>query len=161
MRRATTVLSAFAFTVALAGTATAAEPERRLTPREAAALPAEGAVAGTSGLFGITTTVLSGDPAKAGPYTVRLYVPAHMTIKAHTHRDDRAAIVVSGIWWFGYGANADPRALKRLPPGSFYTEPAGQPHFARTGEAPAVVYISGFGPTDTVYVDPADDPNRK
>jgi quercetin dioxygenase-like cupin family protein len=154
-------LSALAFVVVVAGSAMAAEPEQRLTPREAAGLPAEGAVAGTSGLSGITTTVLSGDPTKAGPYTVRLYVPAHMAIKAHTHRDDRAATVVSGVWWFGYGPKADPRALKRLPPGSFYTEPAGQPHFARTGDEPAVVYITGFGPTDTVYVDPADDPNSK
>src|SRR4051794_38552725 len=108
----------------------AAERPTRLTPSEIAALPAEGAVAGTSGVSGITTTVLSGNPNQAGPYTIRLYVPAHTTIQAHTHRDERAAVVTSGDWWFGYGVAADAKALKRLPVGSFYTEPAGQPHFA-------------------------------
>ena len=38
------------------------------------------------------------------------------------------------------------------------TEPAGAPHFAMTGDMPAVVYISGIGPTSTTYVDPANAP---
>jgi hypothetical protein len=37
--------------------------------------------------------------------------------------------------------------------GSFYTEPAGAPHFAGTEDQPAVVDITGFGPSDTIYVD--------
>ena len=140
--------------------AAAAERPTRLTPNEIAALPAEGAVAGTSGVSGITTTVLSGDPNQTGPYTIQLYVPAHTTIQAHTHRDERAAVVTSGTWWFGYGAKADAKALKRLPVGSFYTEPKGQPHFARTEDTPAVVYITGFGPTDTQYINASDSPRR-
>lgn len=137
------------------------EPLARLAPRDITGLPAEGAVAGTSRVSGVTTTVLSGDPGRAGIYTIRLYVPAHTTIRAHSHRDDRSAVVVSGIWWFGYGAKADAATLKPLPAGSFYTEPAGQPHFARTGDNPVVVYITGLGPTDTVYVNPADEPSRR
>ena len=42
---------------------------------------------------------------------------------------------------------------------SFYTEPAGSAHFARTGDEPAIVYITGVGPTDTVYVDAAQAPH--
>lgn len=126
--------------------------QTRLTPAEIAALPKEGAGPGTSGLAGIRTTVLAGDPTKAGPYTIELRVPAHTSIQAHTHRDARTAIVVSGTWYFGYGTKADPTVVKRLPPGSFYSEPAADPHFALTREAPAVVYITGWGPTDTAYV---------
>lgn len=135
------------------GTAPAADVQQaRLTPAEIAALPKDGAGPGTSGLTGIRTTVLAGDPARAGPYTIELRVPAHTSIQAHTHRDARTAIVVSGTWYFGYGTKADPAVVKRLPPGSFYSEPAADPHFALTRDQPAVVYITGWGPTDTAYV---------
>ena len=60
-------------------------------------------------------------------------------------------MVISGSWYFGYGAKADDALVKTLPPSSFYTEPAGVMHFATTREAPVVAYISGLGPTDTVY----------
>jgi quercetin dioxygenase-like cupin family protein len=81
-------------------------------------------------------------------------------IAAHTHRDNRSAVVVSGTWFFGYGPVNDPASLKALGPGSFYTEPAGQAHFARTGDQAAVVYITGVGPSDTHYLDAAQDPRR-
>jgi quercetin dioxygenase-like cupin family protein len=108
--------------------------------------------AGTSGVAGIRTTVIAGDPTKDGPYTIRLRVPANTRIQAHTHRDDRTAIVISGVWYFGYGPVAGAAAEKALPSGSFYTEPGGVAHFAETKADPVVVYITGNGPTDTVYV---------
>ena len=37
-----------------------------------------------------------------------------------------------------------------------YTEPAGATHFAGTEDQPAVVDITGIGPSDTIYVDAAD-----
>ena len=87
----------------------AAIDQIRLTPDEITAKEAGGAGAGTSGVAGIRTTVLLGDPTKPGLYTIRLSIPANTTIQAHTHRDDRSAIVMSGTWYFGYGsvANAD------------------------------------------------------
>lgn len=89
--------------------------ETRLTAAEVDVLQAREAGAGTSGVAGIRPTVLVGDPAQAGPYTIRL-------------------------------------SEKALPVGSFYTEPSGVAHFAETRDAAVVVYISGLGPTDTVYV---------
>ena len=132
----------------------------RLPTSEIAALAKGGAGAGTSGVVGIQTTVLSGDPSSAGPYTIALRVPPHTIIAAHTHRDDRSAVVVSGTWWFGYGSVNLPEQLKALGPGSFYTEPGGVAHFARTEDEPAVVYITGVGPTDTHYVDKVTDPRH-
>jgi uncharacterized RmlC-like cupin family protein len=87
-------------------------------------------------------------------------VPAHTRIAAHTHRDNRTALVVSGEWHFGYGDKANEAETKTLGPGGFYTEPADAPHFAFTGDVPAVVYITGQGPTDTTYVEPANAPSR-
>lgn len=135
-----------------------AQDRLRLTPPEIAALNQGGATAGTSGVTGIRTTVLYGDPAKAGPYTIALRVPPNMRIAAHSHRDDRTAVVVAGVWRFGYGRKAEQAPVKILPPGSFYSEPAGIDHFAMTGPEGASVYISGFGPTSTDYVEAANAP---
>ena len=134
--------------------------QRRLTPTEIAGMAKGGAGAGTSGVGGIQTTVLSGDPTRPGLYTIELRVPAHTRIAAHRHRDDRSAVVVSGTWYFGYGTKADETLTKALGPGGFYTEPSNAPHFALTRDEPVVVYITGLGPTDTRYVDAAADPRR-
>lgn len=131
--------------------ATAPLAPARLTAEEVERHARAGAGAGTSGLEGIQTTVLSGDPAGAGPYAIEIRVPPHQRIAAHRHRDNRTALVVSGEWHFGYGEQADAGATRMLGPGGFYTEPAGQAHFAFTADLPAVVYITGEGPTDTRY----------
>ena len=122
------------------------------------ALTSRGAGAGTSGVSGIETRILSGDPTKSGPYAIELRVPPNTQIAAHTHRDNRMATVVSGTWFFGYGATADETKAKSLAAGAFYTEPAAAPHFAFTRDSAAVVYIIGDGPTDTVYVDSKNTP---
>jgi quercetin dioxygenase-like cupin family protein len=105
--------------------------------------------------------VLFGDPKKPGLYSILLFVPAHATIQAHSHRDDRVATVVAGEWHFGYGNRFDAAALKALPAGSVYSEPGGVNHFARTDADPVIVQISGYGPTDTHYFDAANDPGAK
>ena len=149
-------MSSRSFLLVLALTLTACsgaiESQRlRLTPLEIAARDRSGAGAGTSGVSGIQTVVLKGDPTAAGLYTIELRVPANTRIEAHDHPDDRTATVVSGTWYFGYGSRFDERALKALPPGSFYTEPPNEMHFARTGDSPVVLQISGYGPTGTRY----------
>ena len=148
--RITTLSMGLLFTAAYA--APLLSPQLRLTPNEVDSMPAHDSGAGTSGVPGIRTTVMSGDPTQDGPYTIRLSVPANTKIQAHTHRDDRTAIVISGVWYFGYGPAAAAAAEKALPMGSFYTEPSGVAHFAETKADPVVVYITGHGPTDTVYV---------
>ena len=50
--------------------------------------------------------------------------------------------------------------LRALPPGSFYTEPPGENHFAETRESAVLVQITGFGPTGTTYVRASDDPRH-
>ena len=155
----TKITSLPALLFALAAVAHAASIDQiRLTASEIAAQESGGAGAGTSGVAGIETTVLLGDPTKTGLYTIRLSIPANIRIQAHTHRDNRTAIVVSGIWYFGYGRVANEAETKSLPAGIFYTEPGGVAHFAFTKSEPVVVYITGVGPTDTVYLTTADDP---
>lgn len=154
------------FALLLAGTSASTSSElteMRLAPGEVVARASQvsGNQIGSSKLVGVQTTVLYGNPSQAGFYTILLYVPAHTSIPAHSHRDNRVAAVLAGTWNFGYGPTFDALALKNLPPGSIYSEPAGVNHFARTDDSPSIVEISGFGPTDTTYVDPANDPTRK
>lgn len=144
--------------VVVAGAASAQERLLRLTPAEIESMTKSGAGAGTSGVAGIGTTILYGDPTKAGPYTIALRAPPNVRIAAHSHHDDRTAVVVAGVWRFGYGRKADETLVKTLTPGGFYSEPAGVEHFAMTGPEGAVVYISGFGPTSTDYVEAANTP---
>jgi hypothetical protein len=126
---------------------------QRLTPAEIESRYRSDPAAGTSGVSGIETVILKGDPTGAGLYTILLRVPAHTRIEAHDHPDDRVATVISGTWYFGYGDRFDDARLKALGPGSFYTEPPHESHFARTGDTPVVVQISGVGPTGTTYRD--------
>jgi pimeloyl-ACP methyl ester carboxylesterase/uncharacterized RmlC-like cupin family protein len=150
-----TVAAIRAFLRADAGLAQA-----RLTAAEVDAVERAGAGAGTSGLRGVQTTVLAGDPAAPGSYAIEIRVPPRTRIAAHSHRDNRTALVVSGEWHFGYGERADDAATRTLGPGAFYTEPAAEAHFAYTADLPTVVYITGQGPTDTTYVAAADAPEH-
>lgn len=122
------------------------EPVRkeRLTPSEINAMG--------KGSAGPRMTTLLGDPRKSGLYSVRVSIPAHTQVRPHTHRDNRAVTVLSGTWHVGYGTTFDRKLLKTLPAGSFYTEPAGQPHFAETLDEPAVILVTGWGPSDTKFV---------
>jgi quercetin dioxygenase-like cupin family protein len=135
--------------------------EQRVTPNEVHWPGAGAAGVGTSGVTGIQTVVLKGDPTKAGLYTLLLRIGPNTKIAAHAHPDDRVATVVSGTWYFGYGKEFNESALKALPAGSFYTEPPNSNHFAMTRQDGVVIQISGTGPSGTTYVDPKNDPTRK
>jgi quercetin dioxygenase-like cupin family protein len=126
-------------------------PMRRLTPTEIQAL-----LPGAGPTPGIGMTLLTGDPTKPGLYTVRVAFPAHARVRPHTHRDNRSVVVVSGTWHVGYGGTFNAADLKELPAGSFYTEPAGQPHFGEAGDEPVVIWVTGYGPSDTKFVSPED-----
>jgi quercetin dioxygenase-like cupin family protein len=136
-------------------------PEMRMTPAEIQASTLDSNQIGSSGVPGVHTKIVFGDPAKEGFYTILLFVPAHTTIQAHSHRDKRVATVVSGEWHFGYGNHFDAQALKTLPPGSVYSEPGGDNHFARTDADPVIVEICGYGPTDTRYFEAKNDPKAR
>lgn len=155
------VCFAIAFLVGSSAATAPSLPEMRMTPAEIESSVLDSNQIGSSGLPGVHTKVVFGDPSKPGFYSILLFVPARTTIQAHTHRDDRIATVVSGEWHLGYGTHFDAKALKTLPPGSVYSEPGGDNHFAQTSDDAVIVQISGYGPTDTHYFDPANDPQSQ
>ena len=152
------IVCAVCFVAGACASTTSSLPELRMTPKEIQSSGFSESQIGSSKVAGVRSKVLVGDPSKTGFYSILLFVPPHTTIQAHSHRDDRMATVVSGEWHFGYGTQFDQTGLKTLPPGSVYSEPGGANHFARTGNDPVIVHISGYGPTDTKYFDPGNDP---
>jgi len=127
---------------------TAASAQMALTPDEM-----KWASQGALALPGLEQTVLIGDPAKPGPYTVRLKFPAGFKVKPHTHPDSREVTVLSGTWYTGYDDTTDPAKLKALPAGSFYTEPANVPHYVEVRES-VLIQVSGTGPSGRNWVGP-------
>ena len=106
-------------------------------------------------LPGMEQMNLVGDPAKPGPYTIRLKFPAGYKLAAHTHPDSREVTILSGTWYTGYGEKADAATLKTLPAGSFYTEPANLAHFVEVRE-PVMIQVSGTGPSGRKFASPVD-----
>lgn len=154
------------FALVLATGAAGAQSGFATLPNYARTLPELSAVAPTGGVGGsgnakVRVVTILGDAAKPGPYAQLLEVQPHAQIAAHHHAGERIGTVLKGTWRFGYGTAFSAAALKTLPPGSVYTEPSGAGHFAMTGDEPVIVLITGTGPTDTVYENPADDPALK
>ncbi len=110
---------------------------------------------------GAQIAVLSGDPTKPVPYSVRLKFPAHYAIAAHSHPTDENVIVTSGAVLFGMGDKLVKGAgNKTLAAGGYAMMPANMNHFAYTGAAEATIVLYGTGPVEFKYVNAADDPRN-
>lgn len=106
---------------------------------------------------GAKLAVLFGDPDKPGPFTMRLSAPAGYKVPPHWHSRAENLTVISGTLYLGSGDKMDAASAKALKEGGYHFLPAKAHHSAMT-KAPTVVQISGEGPFDIIYVDPADDP---
>ena len=105
--------------------------------------------------------ILQGDPAKAGPFTLRLKLPDGYRIPPHYHPAIEHITVLQGTFVLGSGEKVQPGAERPLGAGSFAFMPAGMRHFVRT-QGETIVQLHGTGPWGITYVDASDDPrNRK
>ena len=108
---------------------------------------------------GIELAVLSGDPTKSGPYTIRLRLSDGTKIAPHWHPEDENVTVMRGGFSAGMGDKFDDAALQELPPGSYVLMPKNMHHFAKaTGQT--VLQLHGQGPFVINYVNPEDDPAK-
>jgi quercetin dioxygenase-like cupin family protein len=108
---------------------------------------------------GVELTVLSGDPMKAGVYTIRLRLADGAKIAPHWHPEDENVTVLRGTFLAGMGDKFDDAALQELPPGSYVLMPKNMHHFAKArGET--VLQLHGAGPFVINYVNPEDDPAK-
>ena len=111
---------------------------------------------------GAQIAVLSGDPTKAAPYTVRLKFPAHYAVAAHSHPTDENVAVVSGAFTIGMGDKLDKASAgnKTLTAGGYAMAPSGMNHYAYTGAQETTIILYGVGPVEFKYVNPSDDPRH-
>lgn len=134
--------------------------QQRLSPED---FPWEGSnpmQTGSGMAQGLSTAFVVGDGNSEGLYTLVFSLGPGTEIPPHSHPDARSCFVLSGNWYFGYGETFDEDALQMLPPGSNYTEPAGQAHFAATRDTAIMVECTAVGPTGTTFIDSADDPRN-
>lgn len=109
---------------------------------------------------GASFTVISGNPGVAGPYVVRLKMPAGYKINPHWHPTDENVTVISGTFAIGMGEKFDKATMTELPAGGFVLLPAEMRHYAMAKTA-AIVQVHGMGPFQLTYVNPADDPSTR
>ena len=109
---------------------------------------------------GVKFAVVSGDPAKAGPFEIELSMPSGYAIPPHSHPTAEAVAVKSGHFVYGMGDKVNPKAEKTMTAGQSGTLPANMPHYAHA-KGHTIVSVSGNGPFAITYVNPADDPRTK
>jgi hypothetical protein len=100
---------------------------------------------------GAKIAVLQGDPGKAGPFVMRLMVPAGYKIPPHWHTQDESLTVISGSFHFGKGDKVEASKSHTLTPGSFHFL-SGKDHHYLVADSRAVIQINGSGPFDVTYV---------
>lgn len=75
--------------------------------------------------------------------TRRVRIAPNTDLPPHGHDSGyRLVTVVSGSLLLGFGDRFDEAALKPMPPGSVFSEPAGHKHFARTQAEPVVLQLT-------------------
>lgn len=104
------------------------------------------------------TMTLYGDPKNEGLYVTRTLIPKGTQTIPHFHPDSRTVTVLSGVCYYGRGEEFDEHRVQPMPPGSFFTEPAGVPHFIWAKDEDVVVQTTAIGPSSTQMV-PAKKPN--
>lgn len=108
---------------------------------------------------GAKFAVMSGDPGAAGPFTIRLKLPAGYRIAPHWHPTDENVTVISGTFSLGMGEKFERASMKTLFAGGYAFLPAEMRHFAWT-KGGATVQVHGTGPLVLNYVNPSDDPSQ-
>ena len=94
---------------------------------------------------GAKISVVHGDPAGTGDYTVRLTFPDGYRFPVHWHPKAEHLTVISGSFLLGHGTKADNSALKTYAPGDFLYLPAKNTHFGGA-KGVTVIQLHGIGP---------------
>jgi quercetin dioxygenase-like cupin family protein len=109
---------------------------------------------------GARLAVLEGNPSEAGPFTMRVLLPAGYRIPPHYHAAVEHVTVLKGTFKVGMGERYDPSAMTSLPAGTFAALQPGVRHFAEA-QGETIVQLHGMGPWGLTYVNPADDPRKR
>ena len=104
---------------------------------------------------GLRVSVLHGDPAGTGVYTLRLSFPAGYRFPPHFHPNAENLTVLSGSFELAMGNRTDMSKLVTYGPGDYLYLPGTQPHFGGA-KVPTVIQLHGQGPF-TITVVPGQE----
>jgi hypothetical protein len=106
---------------------------------------------------GAKVAVVSGDPTKAGPFTIRIDMPPDYAVRPHHHPTVEEIRLIEGTFHLGHGAKWDEQAMKALAADERVSILPKQPHFVHAASR-VIVEVQSTGPFAVTYVNPKDDP---
>lgn len=110
---------------------------------------------------GTQISMVSGDPAKPGPFVLRIKFPANTIVAPHTHSEAETLTILGGAIYHQHGTTIDKAAGQLLKAGGFVFLPKDMPHALWTAAEPVELQVNGSGPFGLNYVNPAEDPSRQ
>jgi hypothetical protein len=96
-------------------------------------------------LPGAQMMILQGDITKAGPYTIRLRVPAGYKVPLHWNDNEVNMTVISGVMHIGIAPNYNATNSKEIGALSFASLPAKMKH-TEWVDSETIVQLHGLGP---------------
>ena len=109
---------------------------------------------------GMEVAVMSGDPSKEGPFSIRMRAPANYVFPPHSTPAAETITVLSGLLYIGVGDTFDRTKAKRMAVGSFVELPGKISHYS-WNPSEVIVEVHSVGPSPVTYANPADDPSKK
>ncbi len=109
---------------------------------------------------GAKLKVVSGDPAKPGPFVILLRLPPGYEIHPHHQASTAQVKVVYGALSYGVGSKFDPTQFNVLGRGKSFVAPANTNQYLSTTQG-ATVRISSNGPLQITYANPRHDPRNQ
>ena len=96
---------------------------------------------------GVQYAPITGNERTDGVYVYRVTFPKGHKNVPHFHSDERVITIVQGSLYVGYGTVFDETKMKKLSPGSVFTEPKDQPHYVWAKDETVVMQVTGNGPS--------------
>src|SRR5690242_18257406 len=108
--------------------------------------------------FGADSMIMNKQDIKWGAVPPSL--PKGAKIAPHWHSQDENLTLISGVMYLGMGEKMDAAKATAVKAGAYHYLPAKTNHYAFTRGQATVIQVSGEGPFDINWVNPADDPEK-
>ena len=109
---------------------------------------------------GAFIAVVSGDPARSGPFTLLVSMPNGYRIPPHSHPSYEHVEVKEGTLLVGTGDELDPKMTQALAAGDTATAPEGMHHFS-IAKGRTLLSATFMGPYTITYVRAEDAPKPR
>ena len=102
---------------------------------------------------GVESAAVIGNSSQAELYVMVGRLAQGVVFPVHTHTDARLSTVLSGTMYYGVGETLEEVEFTAYPAGSVIYTPPNTPHWMDARDGEVVVQESGFGPSETTFLD--------